>query len=345
LTGTPTVLLGPQRFDPNLRSVVDALGIGGAIAAVTAGWQEREAEDGELSDHLGSRRVVNLALYRRSERVFAEDAELFAAHRRRQERLRELQQLYRLRLDHALGAARALAVRGAGDPRLVEPERTDAVEAVRALDAHHLARVRAIDRRFDQRWRPHQRPAVARHRHEIAELLAGCAALAIAGGHVAVLLNRLRLFGVVELADGLPLFAWSAGAMILARRLVLFHDSPPQGQGNAEVLETGLDHTPEVLPLPHASRRLRLDDPVRVRLFARRFAPAACLTLDAGAELVLDGRRIVAASRVGRLTAEGAVEPLVAGGGVGDGSGTSAGTGAGPGGRGRAGRSAREGSR
>src|SRR4029450_141441 len=39
------VLLGPQRFEPTLASVVHALGIEEDLATVTAGWQEREDED------------------------------------------------------------------------------------------------------------------------------------------------------------------------------------------------------------------------------------------------------------------------------------------------------------
>lgn len=305
----PIVLLGPQRFDPNLRSVVGELGIDGPIAAVTAGWQEREAEDQELSDHLGCE-VINLRLYRRSERLFARDPELFDAHRQRQDQLKELQRIYRLRLDHALAAVRTLARRHGGDPEIVEPEREAAMEGVRALDAHHLARVEEINREFDERWRPGERETVRRQRRALARRLAGCAALAVAGGHVAVLLNRMRLFSVLELAAGKPVFAWSAGAMVLAERIVLFHDSPPQGAGNSEVLERGLGVCPGILPLPHATRRLRLDDPQRVGLFARRFAPEAAVTLDPGAVVVIEDCRPRSASRARRLTARGTLEPL-----------------------------------
>lgn len=288
---------------------MDELGIEGPIAAVTAGWQEREADDEELRDHLRGR-TRNLGLYRRNEEVFAADPELFAAHRERQDRLKELQRLYRLRLDHALAAARALQLWRGPDPGLLEPERRAAIEGVRALDAHHVTRVAAIDRRFEERWRPAQRPAVARHRRELAAELADCGALAIAGGHVAVLLNRLRLFGVLELAAGKPIFAWSAGAMVLARRIVLFHDSPPQGAGNAEVLERGLKVCPRIVPLPHAARRLRLGDPLRVSLFARRFQPLTPVTLDAGARLIYAGGQLAAAEGARRLTPQGLLVPL-----------------------------------
>src|SRR5439155_21326348 len=88
------------------------------------------------------------------------------------------------------------------------------------------------------------------------------------------------------LAGGRPLFAWSAGAMAIAERVILFHDTPPHGPGNAEVLDAGLALAPGVVPLPHAHRRLRLDDPARISLMARRFAPASCVALDDGAALV-----------------------------------------------------------
>jgi hypothetical protein len=126
---------------------------------------------------------------------------------------------------------------------------------------------------------------VARHRRELRQILRGCAALAVAGGHVAVLLYRLRLFDLASLLDDQLIVAWSAGAMALAERVVLFHDRPPQGAGNAEVLDFGLGLFPAVVPLPHARRRLALDDPVRVGLLARRLLPATCVAMDEGAFL------------------------------------------------------------
>jgi len=116
-----------------------------------------------------------------------------------------------------------------------------------------------------------------------------CSALAIAGGHVGVLRNRLWLFDVVPVARKGPILAWSAGSMALCERIVLFHDSPPQGPGDAEVFEEGFGVCPGIVPLPHARRRLRLDDPTRVSLFARRFAPARAVVMDDGAILHCDG--------------------------------------------------------
>ena len=81
----PTVtLLGPQRFTPTLGEAVARAGIAGRLASVTAGWQEREAEDLELHEHVGER-TMNLMLYARSEDVFERDPELAAAVRKFQE--------------------------------------------------------------------------------------------------------------------------------------------------------------------------------------------------------------------------------------------------------------------
>ena len=57
------ILLGPQRR-PTLDAAVRSLGLPGPFATVTAGWQEREPDDRELSALLGGR-DVNMELYRR----------------------------------------------------------------------------------------------------------------------------------------------------------------------------------------------------------------------------------------------------------------------------------------
>ncbi len=302
------ILLGPQRLRPILDRVVADQGIDGRIAAITAGWQEREAEDDELAEHL-SGRTVNLCLYQRAEQVFAADPELAEAYRARQDLLKRARELYRLRLDHAMAAVRDL-MRRDGEPEWLEAEQREAFEVVRQLDNGHVKRAREVHAEFSKKWTLHKRPAVRRHRRELAKLLAGCDAVAVAGGHVAVLLNRLRLFGMDQLFGDLPVLAWSAGAMALARRVVLFHDSPPQGFGNAEVLEAGLGLYRRILPMPHARRRLELGNHRRVQELARRFAPRICVPMDNGDYLKIDGSSLWAEAPMRRLTVQGRVERL-----------------------------------
>ncbi len=303
-------LLGPQRPRPTLAATFDRLGVSGQVAAVTAGWQEREAEVDEMRDHLG-RPVVDLLLHERCDRAFTAEPELFQAHRKRQDRLRQMQQLYRYRLDFTIQPARAL-LRRKGNPELLEPEREAAIAALRRLDEEHLERIAAVHRGFERHLAAAHYPALARERAEVQEILAQSTALAIAGGHVAVLLNRLRLAGLAELTAPVPVIAWSAGAMALAESVVLFHDSPPQGAGNAEVLDVGLGWFRGLLPLPHAGRRLRLQDPYRVELFARRFAPAQCVPLDDGASITRIGDRWRADEPAQRLSTSGRLEHLEA---------------------------------
>jgi hypothetical protein len=304
------VLLGPQRFQPTLREAVRSLGIEGPVASVTAGWQEREEEDAELRDHL-HRDVLGLRLYHRAEDALQRDDELAEALRARQETLRQLQDLYRLRLSYALEAAREL-MQHAGGGRMLSEQRRAAIRAVRTLDRWHLRRIRRIHEQFTERWQPARRPAVAAHRDELRDLVERTGALCIAGGHVAVLLSRLRLFDIPGLVRDRPVIAWSAGAMAVSDRVVLYHDSPPQGPGNPEVLDAGLTLCRQIVALPHARQRLKLDDPVRVALFARRFAPSTCVVLDAGARVDWDGRAWSAGAGTLRLERRGAVRPMPA---------------------------------
>ena len=190
------ILLGPQRR-PTLDAVVRSLDLAGPFATVTAGWQEREPDDGELSTILGGR-VVKLELYRRWLDVQERDPEYAAAERALQAMAAELQELYLLRLDYALQAAYALQRRAQADQlggtlteRIAEPV-AEAVTAVRELDAAHLAHLNEVRREFFARLRPHDRPVIAEHRAAVAGLLGEAAALVMAGGHVGVLADVLR---------------------------------------------------------------------------------------------------------------------------------------------------------
>jgi hypothetical protein len=282
------VLLGPQQPSPSLAPALHALDLGGPFCVVTAGWQEREGETAALEGYLGAE-VIDLGLYRRTEDVFRRDPDFAAAYRARQTRLKELQRLYRIRLGHALAAVRELMV-AAGDRHALAHARAGALAAVRTLDRQHLREVRKVHAAFETDWRPGEREVVAEQRVAAAALIQDAAALLIAGGHVAVLVNRMRLLAIDQAARDRCVVAWSAGAMALAERIVLFHDHPPLGPNDPEVLEHGLGLVEDVVLLPHARRRLAIDDAARVRLFASRFAPARCLALDRGALLqVTDG--------------------------------------------------------
>jgi hypothetical protein len=305
------ILLGPQRHVPIVRAAVESLvpdARSAPIAVVTAGWEEREAEDQELRDHV-QRPVQNLGIWSRVEQIFAHDRELLSALRQRHDDLRRAQELYRLRLSGLLGSLRELLRRPAGDP-LLPPEQHGALRMVRELDREHEERVAGIHAAFEARWRPGERAAVQREKRALKRLIEDAPCLLIAGGHIAVLLHRLRLFDVLGMHGDRPVIAWSAGAMALCERIVLFHDAPPQGSADAEVMEAGFGLVPDLVALPHGSRRLQTNDERNVQLLARRFAPSLCALLDPGSRLDWDGRRWQAQPGTRRLAESGALHEV-----------------------------------
>jgi hypothetical protein len=287
------VLLGPQRR-PTLEGVARSLGLSGPVATVTAGWQEREPDDAELVTLLASAggRAVNLALYRRWLDVRDRDPEYRAGEQRLAGVLAELQEVYLLRLDYAMRAVYAVQRRSASASASALASASasgdalgEAVEAVRELDAAHLSRVNGARGEFFARLVPHERPVIAEHRAEVSAVLAEAAALVVTGGHVGVLAEVLHLFNVAAALNQAPVIAWSAGAMALADRIVLFGDRSPRGPGHAEVYGSGLSLLRDVVLLPHARARLLLDDTPRMAVLARRFAPARCVPLEAGTRI------------------------------------------------------------
>ena len=204
------VLLGPLRGESRIGSVLRELGVQRSVALVTAGWQEREADDAALVAELAALGItaVNLRLHKRSEEVFSIDEPFADAYSARQERLRHIQRFYRIRLDYTGDAARAISVRHV-DAELLEQESRVSVEQFRQLDRDHVERCRAVHIAFEERWRMHERPIVARNIREIRPLVEAAEAVVITGGHVASLLNRLKLFDIARLSAGKHLVASS----------------------------------------------------------------------------------------------------------------------------------------
>ncbi len=301
-------LMGP-RPGANLPRVVGDLDPEAMVAMVTAGWQEREGDDAELRE-LAGHRTTNLALNARCLAVYEEDREYAHAEREHEAALAELRQLYLVQLDHALSAAYEVARRSDARPRLRERAVTDSLRVVQLLDEQHMQRVGWAQQAFYDAWRPQERAALARHREEIQHLLEGSAALLIAGGHVGELAKVLHM---VHVAPHLPprVVAWSAGAMALSERVVLFHDFVPHGVAQTEVYGAGIGVVPDVVVLPHARRRLRVGDRIRMSVLARRFAPAHCLVLDDVTRVALtEDRGLPADARV--LHPEGHIAELEA---------------------------------
>ena len=302
-------VLGSQRRDPTVRRAAEALGLAdGRIALVTAGWQEREPEDTELSSHLGEH-TINLMLHRRADDIFKRDPEFAQAYRARQIRYRRIQDFYRIRLEYLIESAKVISHRVAPQD-LLDEELQSSVSAIRMLDRHHQRQCTRVRNEFRDAWNPASRPIVQEHRLELREMLDSCAGLAIAGGHVASLLNRLQLLGIDELWGNRPLLGWSGGAMVLMEHVVLFHDSPPQGVDAPQLLDVGLARVDGLIVLPQPESRLRLDDRERMSMYARRFGPSLCLGLPRRSWAIFEDGRLQEAHGTLRVELDGTVSNL-----------------------------------
>jgi hypothetical protein len=276
-------VLGPQRHP-----TVEPVPAGAVAATVTAGWREREADDAELDGRLGGR-TVNLRLHARWLAVLEADPELADAERNHRAVLDELQDLYVLQLEHAEQAAQAIR-RSSTRQRTRNAALADAESALSLLDAQHLARMADARADFEAAWRPGERDAVGRQRAQVGAVLRDAGVLVLAGGHVGVLLHVLQLFAV---APPEQVVAWSAGAMALTDRVVLFTD------GRAEAYAPGLGLLPDTVLFPHGRRRLPMDEPAKLGALARRFAPATCVVLDDGVRGLGHARVLRADGRIG----------------------------------------------
>lgn len=279
-------VLGPQRRTTATRTAVAELIPTGRIATINAGWRERESADAELGEVLGGR-MVNLRLYQRWQELMAADPEYAAAERGLTELLEEQQAAYAQRVFHAVAAIDEVNRRDKM-PAVRAAAVADGIRALRTLDSWHLAEVAGSRQQFYAATQIGERETVRAQRRELAELVDDSAGLVITGGHVGVLLHLLHVFGLVSMIKP-PVITWSAGAMALSDRVVLFGAHRPAGRRLPEVWAEGLGVFSGVLTFPHPRHRLPMHDPYQLALLARRFKGWTCLLFDDGVRVDLTG--------------------------------------------------------
>ena len=246
---------------------------------INAGWEEREAEDAELRSVLDGR-GVNASLYGRAVEALAGDRDLRVAIIAHRTRHAELRAFYGIRLQAAWDTVFAVMRRPPKDD-VAAGARRSAVQALRDVDDWYAYEVARIVETTATSQVVQSSEALARQRREVAEIVSGAAVVAIAGGHVGILMETLRLLDVA-IPPQTPVIAWSAGAMAVCDPVVLFHDFAPQGVTAPEVHDRGLGRLRGIVPLPHARRRLALEDRDRMALFANRFPGHRLVPLDDG---------------------------------------------------------------
>jgi hypothetical protein len=195
-----------------------------------------------------------------------------------------VRRLYGVRLQHLFDTWQALGLRHE-EPGLIQQQRESLMQELRRLDDEHLQRIDELVREYADTLRTRFDEPLQTQRHELARLASECEVVLLAGGNVSTMQETLELFSLGEMLRDKLVVGWSAGAMVLTDRVVLYHDHPPQGVGNPEVLCRGLGVVGGLVVLPHAAERLDLGDPARAGRLAARFEPALCVTLERGSAL------------------------------------------------------------
>lgn len=296
------------------------------VALIMASWGRGELNDGPLRkrfDELGRGESENLGLFTSFARVLREREvvrSLFGEHEAAWEQLyasyceendalvANLRQAWE-RARNDLGSTNMHDMLSASDRMRAGPPTRPVRQYVERgyaarLQRHVDALVRADDRRsqvmaelwhhfhlaagldFDSLWHD--------LREEMASTLLRSSLIALTGGDPAKLNLSLRFFqlqGVLleAVRRGAHVFGSSAGAMVLGRRVVIFHDRRNPRQ-EFQLFDNGIGLVGGFQVFPHVSDRLQTEDPHNLAYLAARFRHRTCVGLNAGSTLGLEAR-------------------------------------------------------
>ena len=315
-------ILGPQRPSENLTDIIKShlksgkLSMnGGPISVITSGWRHDEGEIEPLREAIPLP-LLSIPLYHWFDELGHVEPELAAQHKSRQRLIKQYKKFYRRRLHNGLHLWKTLEdmsekelqdknikdvyslekdtkkniddtinTKNTDRDDLIQPyafELDEVCNDVRRCDEDVLSRLDHIRSTFPELQNPWTHASAQPYHQRIKEILEKSQALFIAGGHVAILRNRMNFFGLHHLIRNFlmsskPIYCWSAGAMVLAEKIVLYYDNPPQGEGHPEILDSGLKIFRNMIMFPHAHERLELQDPTRIQNLAKRFDPSMCI--------------------------------------------------------------------
>jgi len=132
--------------------------------------------------------------------------------------------------------------------------------------------------------------------HELREMMSATllqsSLVVLTGGDPAKLLIALRFFQLQDVLveavrRGAHVFGSSAGAMVLGRRVVIFHDRRNPRQ-EFQLFDNGIGLVGGFQVFPHVNDRLQTEDPNNLAYLAARFRHRTCVGLNAGSTLGLE---------------------------------------------------------
>ncbi|MAE71391.1 MAG: hypothetical protein CME06_13100 [Gemmatimonadetes bacterium] len=299
------------------------------VVLITAGWQAEEFAESHLKEALyrigvpprmpGNQHhnVQNLSLYWEFEKFCEKEPKLATLYSDKQDDVKKTMELYRRSNRMALRQLkaqlatvqswfpewsfaalldRATPHRGRVDDALglAAEELSLEFDRIREQDQWLLDRLARLDRAFLDASKLRENKTWLAKRRLLARRIKSAATLVFYGGHLAVLLNRLHFFDLgpilrESLAAGATIVARSAGAMALGERVVVYHDEYQDRHHTFELFGRGVGMLPGLLVLPQHAERIRKGSQDHLAFLARRFPLRACIGLDEGAVLVVDG--------------------------------------------------------
>lgn len=318
--GAAPLLLSSRHEDPEVAA-------SRRVLLVTAGWAEREHDEGHVkralnaiglgSRHEGGfdRALVNLSLRtelddlaRAAPRLLTTWLEL----RRVAETARSfylehnahLIQLFRRALregkvdDPSLTVAR-LASNDAHDGhgrRLLRYALSrglrQALRTLEANDDHLVDLLREVEQRaFDEGGVAYD-PAWRAARERLERRILTASSILFFGGRLDLLLDALRFFRLRDalaeaLRRGAQIVAMSAGAMVLCERVIVYDDLAATPR-DFQLYDRGLALVRDIQLFPHCMERIQTDDPDNLAYLAHRFRHHVCVGLNQRSFLLLE---------------------------------------------------------
>ncbi|MCB9677124.1 MAG: Type 1 glutamine amidotransferase-like domain-containing protein [Alphaproteobacteria bacterium] len=165
------------------------------------------------------------------------------------------------------------------------------VEGLVEADLRHEERLRDLWIHFHHAAGIEFDPYWNELRGELVRKILQSNVIVLPGGSPSMLLIGFRFFqleGVLTeaLRRGTSFFGTSAGAMVLGRRVVIFHDHR-EPREEFQLLENGVRLVEGLQIFPHCTDRVQTEDPANLAYLAARFNDRFCVGLNAGSVLEL----------------------------------------------------------
>lgn len=308
---------GPSRHrDPGLREQ-------DRVVLINASWGRGEANDGPLRRGFaaeGRGKVQNVGLYRAfvmllrqrdTVRTLFDEHEaaweaLYEAYNDENDQIVASMRRGWERCQKELGSTSIHALLSAGDRHRPGPPTRPVrlyleSDFAQRLQRHVESLVQADDRRstvLAELWQHFHLaagldfdPLWLELRKAMADALLDASLITLTGGDPAKLLIALRFFrleGILleAVRRGAHIFGSSAGAMVLGRRVVIFHDRRNPRQ-EFQLFDNGIGLVGGFQVFPHVNDRLQTEDADNLAYLAARFRHRVCLGLNAGSTLGL----------------------------------------------------------